>query len=199
MIWELLPAVTLPSGLKAGLSLASVSTVVSGRMPSSAVTSSSDSVTLAGLLVLVLGGDRDDLPLEAALGGGPGRVLLAPGAEGVEVLAGQVPVVGDHLGRDALGHQSADRLVAQPDQSGRREARRRWPMLAPIGTRLMTSTPAAITTSYCPAMTPWAAKCSACWDDPHWRSMVVAGTDSGKPAASTALRPDVDAPGRRPA
>ena len=38
-------------------------------------------------------------------------------------------------------------------------------------------------------MTPWAAKWMACWDDPHWRSTVVAGTDSGKPAASTALRP----------
>ena len=38
-------------------------------------------------------------------------------------------------------------------------------------------------------MTPWAAKWSACWEDPHWRSIVVAGTDSGKPAARTALRP----------
>ena len=38
-------------------------------------------------------------------------------------------------------------------------------------------------------MTPWAAKWSACWDEPHCRSTVVAGTDSGQPAASTALRP----------
>ena len=38
-------------------------------------------------------------------------------------------------------------------------------------------------------MTPWAAKCAACWLEPHWRSMVVAGTSSGQPAASTALRP----------
>ena len=37
-------------------------------------------------------------------------------------------------------------------------------------------------------MTPWAAKCAACWLEPHWRSTVVAGTDSGHPAASTALR-----------
>ena len=29
----------------------------------------------------------------------------------------------------------------------------------------------------------------ACCEEPHWRSMVVAGTDSGQPAASTALRP----------
>ena len=45
---------TLPSGLKAGFRLASVSTVVPGRMPSSAVTSSSVSTTLAGLLVEAL-------------------------------------------------------------------------------------------------------------------------------------------------
>ncbi len=38
-------------------------------------------------------------------------------------------------------------------------------------------------------MTPWAAKCTACCEDPHWRSIVVAGTDSGQPAARTALRP----------
>ena len=46
VICEELPAVTLPSGLNAGLSLASVSTVVPGRMPSSAVTISSVSMRL---------------------------------------------------------------------------------------------------------------------------------------------------------
>src|SRR3989442_1673677 len=29
----------------------------------------------------------------------------------------------------------------------------------------------------------------ACWLEPHWRSMVVPGTDSGNPAARAALRP----------
>src|ERR1700729_4298776 len=38
-------------------------------------------------------------------------------------------------------------------------------------------------------MTPCAAKWMACCEEPHWRSMVVAGTDSGQPAAGTALRP----------
>ena len=38
-------------------------------------------------------------------------------------------------------------------------------------------------------MTPWAAKWADCCDEPHWRSMVVEGTDSGNPADSTALRP----------
>src|SRR5579862_1760237 len=52
----------------------------------------------------------------------------------------------------------------------------------------MLSMPAAITTSYAPAITPCAAKCAACWDEPHWRSTVVPTVDSGKPAASAALR-----------
>jgi len=59
---------------------------------------------------------------------------------------------------------------------------------APIGTRVITSTPLAMTASYAPAITPCAAKCAACWLEPHWRSTVVPGTDSGHPAASTALR-----------
>src|SRR5688572_28321898 len=42
-------------------------------------------------------------------------------------------------------------------------------------------------------MTPWAAKWAACWDEPHWRSTEVAGTDSGNPAARTALRPMLSA------
>ncbi len=59
----------------------------------------------------------------------------------------------------------------------------------PMGVRVIDSTPAATAMSYAPAITPWAAKWMDCWEDPHWRSMVVAGTDSGQPAASTALRP----------
>ena len=61
-------------------------------------------------------------------------------------------------------------------------------MVMPIGTSVMCSTPAAITTSYAPAITPWAAKWAACCDDPHCRSTEVPATDSGKPAARAALR-----------
>src|ERR1700710_353311 len=60
---------------------------------------------------------------------------------------------------------------------------------APIGTRLIDSTPPATTTSAWPLITVAAAKATACWEEPHWRSMVVPGTDSGQPAASGALRP----------
>jgi hypothetical protein len=60
----------------------------------------------------------------------------------------------------------------------------------PIGTRVMLSTPAAITTSCTPDITACAANWIACCDDPHCRSIVTAGVDSGSNlAASTALRP----------
>ena len=61
--------------------------------------------------------------------------------------------------------------------------------LASIGTIAMFSTPAAITMSCVPESTACAAKCSACWDDPHARLIVVPGTCSGKPAESHAVRP----------
>ena len=57
--------------------------------------------------------------------------------------------------------------------------------------------PPATTRSWVPDRTPWAAKCTACCEEPHWRSMVTPGTSSGSPAASQAgpgdvagLRPD---------
>ena len=63
---------------------------------------------------------------------------------------------------------------------------------APIGTRVMFSTPAAITTSYAPAITPCAAKCAACCDEPHWRSIDVPTTVSGKPGRERGVATDVD-------
>ena len=50
---------------------------------------------------------------------------------------------------------------------------------SPIGTRVIDSTPAAITMSMVPDITACAAKCSACCDEPHWRSTEVPGTLSG--------------------
>ena len=147
MICDELPAVTLPSGLKAGFRLASVSTVVPGRMPSSAVTQlvglddACRSPCRAAWLC-----DGDDLVVEAALVGGLLGPLLALGAEGVEVLAGEAPLVGDHLGRDALGHEAAGVGVAGEHLGGRTGCE---PGVteAPIGVVVMTSTPAAMTMS----------------------------------------------------
>ena len=60
----------------------------------------------------------------------------------------------------------------------------------PIGTRLMLSTPAAITASCVPLITACAANWIACWLDPHCRSIVTAGVLSPRClVASTALRP----------
>ncbi len=49
-------------------------------------------------------------------------------------------------------------------------------------------TPPATTTSIVPDITAWAAKWIACCDEPHWRSTVVPGTCSGRPAASQQVR-----------
>ena len=53
----------------------------------------------------------------------------------------------------------------------------------------MCSTPEPIATSCTPAAIRAAAKLTACWADPHWRSTVVAGVSIGSPAWSQALRP----------
>ncbi len=57
-----------------------------------------------------------------------------------------------------------------------------------IGIWFMFWTPPATTTSLVPLMTAWAAKWTACCADPHWRSTVVPGTSSGRPAASQQVR-----------
>mmetsp|Transcript_70067 Transcript_70067/g.194748 ORF Transcript_70067/g.194748 Transcript_70067/m.194748 type:complete len:412 (+) Transcript_70067:339-1574(+) len=60
----------------------------------------------------------------------------------------------------------------------------------PMGTRDITSTPPAITTSCTPLITAWAAKWRDCWDEPHCRSTAHPGTDSGRRfEARTTLRP----------
>jgi hypothetical protein len=59
----------------------------------------------------------------------------------------------------------------------------------PIGTRVMLSTPEAMTTSCVPLITAWAAKWIACWELPHCRSIETAGTLCGRIEASTAFRP----------
>ena len=53
----------------------------------------------------------------------------------------------------------------------------------------MCSTPEPIATSWTPVAISAAAKLTACWAEPHWRSIVVAGVSIGSPASSQALRP----------
>src|SRR6516164_3056637 len=58
---------------------------------------------------------------------------------------------------------------------------------------LMFCTPPATTRSAVPLSTAWAAKWTACWDEPHCRSTVTPGTASGRPAASQERPDDVRA------
>ena len=113
VICEELPAVTRPpssSGRNDGLSLASDSIVVS-RRPSSIFTSAPSAPSTGRI-------SRSKRPSR----GGPGRPLLAPGAERVHVLAGDAPLVGDQLGRDALRHEPALVGVAGADLRAERVA-----------------------------------------------------------------------------
>src|SRR5262245_34919812 len=60
---------------------------------------------LIGDVGVAVDGERDDLALEAALLSRLVGELVGPQADLVELGAGDLPLVGDHLGRNALGHQ----------------------------------------------------------------------------------------------
>ena len=57
------------------------------------------------------------------------------------------------------------------------------------GARVIDSTPPATTTAASPDSTRREAVMAASSDDPHRRLIVLAGTVTGKPASSTAMRP----------
>ena len=96
-----MPAVTLPSSLNAGFSCESASRLVSGRMPWSVTTVSSEPFIFTFIGI--------DLALEAAFLGRLVRELVRAQAELVELGARDLPLVGDHLRRDAL----RDEVVAR--------------------------------------------------------------------------------------
>ena len=56
----------------------------------------------------------------------------------------------------------------------------------------MCSTPPPIATSWTPAAISAAAKLTACWAEPHWRSIVVAGVSIGRPGLEPGVAADVD-------
>jgi hypothetical protein len=113
VICEELPAVITPFGSKAGFNRASVSTVVSSRIPSSART---------GLLVPSSSVDRQDLAVEAALVAGARRALLRGGRELVDLLTREVPLPGDQLRGQALGDEAPGIGVAALDPGTEGEA-----------------------------------------------------------------------------
>ena len=174
-ICDELPAVTLPSSLKAGFSAASFSSVVSGRMPWSATAD------------VAVDPNRDDLALEAALLGRAVGELVRAQAELVHLRARDLPLLGDQLGATGPAGRSCVAL-----HQLRRERRcRRSPadVRRPSGCGPCARRPRRSITS-CGARGDQRrrANTTACWPDPHWRSTVVAGTSTGRPACSQALR-----------
>ena len=108
--------------------------------------------------------------------------------------AAQAPALGDHLRADALvEHRRAgrrERVARTGPAPARRTAGRTPTAEEPIGTRDIDSTPPATTTSYWPATRPAAAKCHGLLGRAALPvDASCPGTDSGQPAASTALRP----------
>ncbi len=63
---------------------------------------------------------------------------------------------------------------------------------APIGTRLIASTPHASATSTTPEPTSDVARLVACWLEPHWVSTVVLATLSGRPGGQPGRAADVE-------
>ena len=148
-IWLELPAVTRPSGMKAGASDASFSADVSRLGVSSTPNERSD--------VRVRHLDRDDLALEAALVDRRDRPAVRLERVRVELLAREAPLLGDHLGRDPL-RDDLPALVSFSERS---------PPFEPIGTRDIISTPAETTTSSCSDQIAAAALKFVCIDEPH--------------------------------
>ena len=167
----------LPSSLNTGLSSASVSRVVSGRMPWSVD---------VGVAVDL---ERDDLALEAALLGRPGGELVRAQPELVELRAG-------------ISHWSAiisaempwgTRLYFDSSSSGQGLPTSSTHLKpTPIGMWPMCSTPEPITTSWTPEAISAAPKFTACWAEPHWRSTVVAGVSTGRPGLEPGVAADVE-------
>ena len=102
----------------------------------------------------------------------------------VELLRGSAPSARRSARRRCPGWGESSPYRASSAPSGRTGC----PPAAdePIGTRDIDSTPPATTRSYCPAITPAAAKCTDCWRGPALPVDREPGTDSGQPAASTA-------------
>jgi hypothetical protein len=175
-IWLALPALITPPAWNGVLRPASFSSVPPGRMPSSALTTVPSGVVTGTIC-------SSNAPPDCALA-----------ARSCERSAYSSSWVREKPQRVAIISAPTPWLGATPSYRARNEGPSGLPVdpsptELPIGTRLIDSTPPATTTSAWPLTTVAAAKATACWEEPHCRSMVVPGTDSGHPAASAATRP----------
>ena len=132
----------------------------------------------------------DHLALEAALLGRLVGELVRAEADLVELRAGDLPLVGDHLGRDALG----DEVVAL-EQLRREGEAVLLHHLGGVGEGDVAHVlhAAADGDVVNAGGDSAAAKLTACCADPHWRSTVVAGVSIGKPGLEPGIAGDVDA------
>ena len=194
LICELFPAVIRPSGVNDGFSPARASSVLPGRIPSSRSTMCPSS----GMTSPVS---------RFSLRAGSATISSAncPSAVAFAARSWLRTLNVSHSVRE-MPHRCAISSADRPWLILPRTSKCCWPayrwsapgpngapyfgseVCARNGTLLITSTPPAITTSHAPDMTACAAKCAACWDEPHCRSIVVPGIASGHPAASTADR-----------
>ena len=170
-ICEELPAVTTPSSRNAGRSAASLSSEVSA----------------ADALV---GASTSPDRRRSRRRSGPRRWRLRHARARRSAISSSCsrrerPAVGDHLRRQALADEPA---VVALEHPRRRRGRRRRPCWSPSAPATSTRPRRRRRGRSGRPTRPAAAKCTACWLDPHWRSIVVPGTDSGKPAARAALR-----------
>ena len=185
-IWLEFPAVTTPSGMNAGCSEASFSSDVSRRgalvhreQHGGAGRADLDGHDLALEPALVDRGDRAPVRLERV------RVELARAT-------GPTPWRSPPPRCPAARSASARRSSRSSPTSPRRRGS------SPSARATCDSTPAATTTSRCPAWIAAAALNAACIDEPHWRSTVVAadglgpaGDERGDPADVQRLLADL--------
>ena len=133
---------------------------------------------------------RNDLVLELAGLRRGDRALVAVVGVLVELVLGQAVLLRHHFGAGELAE--LDVRIALLDVRALVVCRSRsWPAATtavPIGTRVMLRRRRRSRCPWCRDITACAAKCSACCDEPHWRSTEVPGTLSGSFEAMTALR-----------
>ena len=173
-ICEALPAVILPSGLNAGFSCESASRFVSGRMPWS-VTYVSPSTVIGTI-------SRSKRPSSVAWWASRcERTASSSSSErGISHWSAIISAPRPWptmlcLAISSGGERDAElllRLHARPRTAGGPCARR--PSRSSRRARPRRSAPAA--------------KLTACWAEPHWRSTVVPGVSIGRPSCSHALR-----------
>ena len=129
-----------------------------------------------------------DLPLEAPLVDGRDRAPVRLVGVRVERLAREVPLVGEHLGGDALRHDlpALEELLGEAGEAVGAEVRAHRDARHVLDARGDDDVEV-------PGLDRELALNAVCIDEPHWRSVVAAQTVSGQPATSSATRPTLSA------